>query len=90
MILLINIPCKYLTEDSVYLQYNVMLCIQKSVSENARNAALGVEKYETFLGENAPRPPLPYDTTPNLLSPQLSIILLLPPLRNSYKRPCNI
>jgi hypothetical protein len=45
-----------------------MLYIQKCVSENAWNAVLGVEKYETFQGENAPKP-LYYHTTPNILSP---------------------
>jgi hypothetical protein len=35
----INIPCKCLPEDSVYLQYNVVLYIQKFVLENARNDA---------------------------------------------------
>jgi hypothetical protein len=37
--------------------HNVMLYIQKSVSENAGIAVIGVEKYKTFLGENTPRPP---------------------------------
>jgi hypothetical protein len=32
-----------------------MLYIQKSVSENAGIAVIGVEKYKTFLGENTPR-----------------------------------
>ena len=54
----INIPCKYFTEGSVYLQHNVIiLYIQKSVSENAGIAFIGVEKYKIFLGENTPRPP---------------------------------
>jgi hypothetical protein len=35
----INIPCKYFTEDSVNLQYNVTLYSQKSVSENKQNAS---------------------------------------------------
>jgi hypothetical protein len=43
----INIPCKYFTEISVYLQHNVMLYIQKSVSENAGIAVLGVP-HQTF------------------------------------------
>jgi hypothetical protein len=34
-----------------------MLYIQKSVSENAGIAVIGVEKYKTFLEENTPRPP---------------------------------
>jgi hypothetical protein len=34
-----------------------MLYIQKSVSENAGIAVIGVEKYKNFLGENIPRPP---------------------------------
>jgi hypothetical protein len=53
--------CEYLTEDSVCLQYNVMLWIKKIVSENARNV-VGVEKSKHFQGENttAPPPPLPY------------------------------
>ena len=54
----INIPCKYFTEGSVYLQHNVIiLYIQKSVSENAGIAVIGVEKYKIFLGVNTPRPP---------------------------------
>ena len=54
----INIPCKYFTEGSVYLQHNVIiLYIQKSVSENAGIAVIGVEKYKIFLRENTPRPP---------------------------------
>ena len=53
----INIPCKYFTEGSVYLQDNVMLYIQKSFSENAGISVIGVEKYKNFLGENTPRPP---------------------------------
>jgi hypothetical protein len=41
----INILCMYLTEGSVYLQHNVMLYIQKSISENAGNCShIGVEK----------------------------------------------
>ena len=35
-------------------------------------AAIGVEKYKYFLGENTPDPPPPYfkcDTTPNILLP---------------------
>jgi hypothetical protein len=58
-----HIPCKYLTEDSVYLQHNVTLYIQKSVSENARNAALGVEKYYYYI-----RPHTKLFVTNNLLS----------------------
>ena len=50
-----------------------MLYIQKSVSENAGIAVIGVEKYKHFLGENTPKPPPPptikWDTTPNFLSP---------------------
>jgi hypothetical protein len=34
-----------------------MLYIQKSVSENAGIAVLGVEKYKYFLGVNTPRSP---------------------------------
>jgi hypothetical protein len=34
-----------------------MLYIQKSVSENAGIAVIGVEKYQNFLGANTPRPP---------------------------------
>jgi hypothetical protein len=34
-----------------------MLYIQKSVSENAAIAVIGVEKYKNFQGENTPRPP---------------------------------
>jgi hypothetical protein len=34
-----------------------MLYIQKSVSENAGIAVIGVEKYKHFLGKNTPRPP---------------------------------
>jgi hypothetical protein len=34
-----------------------MLYIQKSVSENAGIAVLGVEKYKHFLRENNSRPP---------------------------------
>jgi hypothetical protein len=34
-----------------------MLYIQKSVSENAGIAVIGVEKYKHFLGENTRRPP---------------------------------
>jgi hypothetical protein len=48
----INIPCKYITEDSVYLQYNVTL--QNSVSKIAGNAILSVEKYEDFLVGKCP------------------------------------
>ena len=45
-----------------------MLYIQKSVSENAGIAVIGVEKYKNFLGEN--RPPInKRDITPNLLLP---------------------
>ena len=45
-----------LTEDSVYLQHNVMLYNQKSGSENVRTnySPIGVEKYKNFLGENTP------------------------------------
>ena len=51
----INISCKYLTEDSVYLQYNVTLYIQTEyVSENARNALLGVGNTNIFLGRMPP------------------------------------
>jgi hypothetical protein len=68
--LYIKIPCKCLTEDSVYLQHNVILYIQNSVSENARIAVLGVEKYKNFLRENIPIPStIRYDTTPNFLLP---------------------
>jgi hypothetical protein len=34
--------------------------IQKSVSENAGIAVIGVEKYKTFLGEYSSRPPPPH------------------------------
>jgi hypothetical protein len=38
--------------------------IQKSVSEHARNAVLGVEKYKHFLGGIPRDPPaIAYDTT---------------------------
>ena len=58
------------TEGSVYLQHNVMLYIQKSVSENAGIAVIGVEKYKNFLGENTPDPPTnKLDITPNFLLP---------------------
>jgi hypothetical protein len=73
----INISCKYFTEGSVYLQHNVMLYIQKSVSENAGIAVIGVEKYKNFLGEkirlllNA----IPHQTfcyqQPSIISPHL-------------------
>ena len=46
-----------------------MLYIQKSVSENAGIAVIGVEKYKNVLGENSPRPPTKCDTTPNFLLP---------------------
>jgi hypothetical protein len=49
-----------------------MLYIQKSVSENAGIAVIGVEKYKNFLGRIHPDPPPPTikcDTTPNFLSP---------------------
>jgi hypothetical protein len=56
---LVNVElCEYLTEDSVYLQYNVMLWIKKIVSENARNV-VGVEKSKHFQGENTTAPPPP-------------------------------
>ena len=53
-----------LTKDLVYLQYDVTLYIQRSVSKNARSAVLGSrgeKKYKYFLGETA------FDTTPNFL-----------------------
>ena len=40
-----------ITEDSVNLQYNVTMYIQKSVSENSQNAVIGVENttpHQTF------------------------------------------
>jgi hypothetical protein len=49
----------YLIEDSVCLQYNLNAVIQKSVSENARNAILDHSrggKIQIFSGENIPRP----------------------------------
>ena len=42
----------------VYLQYNVTLYIQKSVSENARNAVIGWENTKHF---GNPPPPSPTD-----------------------------
>jgi hypothetical protein len=57
-----------------------MLNIQKSVSENAGIAVIGVEKYKNFLGENIPRPPIllnaiPHQTfcyqQPSIISPHL-------------------
>ena len=54
-----------------------MLYIQKSVSENAGIAVIGVEKYKNFLGE---KPPLllnaiPHQTIcyqqPSIISPHL-------------------
>jgi hypothetical protein len=73
----INIPCKYLTEDSVYLQYNVTLYIQKSVSENAQNAVLaskGWKNIKCFWGRTPPDPPtITYGTTSNFLVPAITI-----------------
>jgi hypothetical protein len=69
----INILCKYITEGSVYLQHNVMLYIQKSVSENAGNCSHRSRKIQTFSGGEYPQPPPPptikCDTTPNFLLP---------------------
>jgi hypothetical protein len=66
----INISCMYFTEGSVYLQHNVMLYIQKSVSENAGIVVIGVEKYKIFWGRIPPDPPtIKCDTTPNFLLP---------------------
>ena len=63
-----------LTEGSVYLQHNVMLYIQKSVSENAGNCSHRGRKIQKFSGGEYPRPPPPpptikCDTTPNFLLP---------------------
>jgi hypothetical protein len=45
-----------------------MLYIQKSVSENAGIAVLGVEKYKKFLRDNTPRPStIECDITSNFL-----------------------
>jgi hypothetical protein len=47
-----------------------MLYIQKSVSENAGIAVIGVEKYKYFVGGILPDPPtIKCDTTPNFLLP---------------------
>ena len=47
-----------------------MLYIQKSVSENAGIAVIGVEKCKNFPGENTSRPPTnKRDITPNFLLP---------------------
>ena len=46
----INILCKYLTEGSVYLQHNVMLYIQKSISENAGNCSHRGRKIQKISG----------------------------------------
>ena len=48
-----------LTEGSVYLQHNVMLYIQKSVSENAGNCSHRGRKIQKFSGGEYPRPPPP-------------------------------
>jgi hypothetical protein len=56
-----NFPC--LRHD---IQHNVMLYIQKSVSDNAGIAVIGVEKYKNFLGDP---PSIKCDTTPNFLLP---------------------
>ena len=87
----INLSCwkarlNNLVTELWYLHKHVMLYIQKCVSENARDAVIGVEKYETFLGENAPKP-LYYHTTPHqtfchhqpsLISTHQYNILILP------------
>jgi hypothetical protein len=54
----INILCKYLTEGSVYLQHNVMLYIQKSVSENAGNCSHRGRKIQKFSGGEYSQTPL--------------------------------
>jgi hypothetical protein len=59
--------------DCYILQYTATLYIQKSVSENTRNAILGVEKYKNFRGE-CPQTPLLLHTTffhqqPSVISP---------------------
>ena len=51
------------------LQHNVILYIQKSVSENARIAVLGVEKYKKnseveYPQPHPPPPTITYNTTP--------------------------
>jgi hypothetical protein len=70
-----------------------MLYIQKSVSENAGIAVIGVEKYKNFLGENIPRPTIKCDTTPNVLLPTtiyhfstLGIVWSLPPPLPPHRR----
>ena len=54
---------------SVYLQHNVMLYIQKSVSENAGIAVIGVEKFSGGEYPRTPPPTIKCDTTPNVLLP---------------------
>jgi hypothetical protein len=63
----------WVTAKSVYLQHNVMLYIQKSVSENVGNCSHRGRKIQKFSGGEYPRPPPPptskCDTTPNFLLP---------------------
>ena len=61
----INILCKYLTEGSVYLQHNVMLYIQKSVSENAGNCSHRGRKIQKFSGGEYPQTPPTLNAIPH-------------------------
>jgi hypothetical protein len=59
-----------------------MLYIQKSVSENAGIAVIGVEKYKNFRGENTPRPPYYWAIPFNIGTP--------PPIEGSLHNPLRI
>lgn len=64
-----NIPCKNLTEESVNIQCNVTLYIQKIVLENAGNAVLeGWKNTSIFWGRIPPYPPITHHT--NIFSPR--------------------
>ena len=66
----INILCKYLTEGSVYLQHNVMLYIQKSISENAGNCSHRGRKIQKISGGEYTQTPPPPPPTLNAIPHQ--------------------